>query len=428
MWKALRNAMKIPEVRDRVIFTFLMLLVFRLGIYVPVPGVNIKAWGEALSKQGTGLAGGVLSFYDVFTGGAFSRFSVFSMSVTPYINASIIMQLLASIIPSLKELLKEGEQGRKKFQHYTKNLTLGLAALQSFVVSFGLARSYQGIIAVNTWLFSFVSTVSLVAGTMFLLWIGDRITEKGIGNGVSIMIFAGIVSRYPAYFRTAVLGNLNIFGWIFLVAVAIFMIVAIIYVQQAERRIKIEYATRMVGRRIYGGTSTHLPIKVNHSGVIPIIFAWAIVSIPEAIAQITGAQWAIKLFGMQNPLMIIVYALLIFFFTYFYSVVVIDPKDISENIKRYGGFIPGIRAGKPTEEYITYVLNRVTFLGAIFLVGISLLPYLVEGITRVNIWLGGTSALIAVGVALDIAQQLEAHLIMRNYEGFVKKGKIAGRK
>ncbi|MEJ5257123.1 MAG: preprotein translocase subunit SecY [Fervidobacterium sp.] len=428
MWKALRNAMKIPEVRDRVIFTFLMLLVFRLGIYVPVPGVNIKAWGEALSKQGTGLAGGVLSFYDVFTGGAFSRFSVFSMSVTPYINASIIMQLLASIIPALKELLKEGEEGRKKFQHYTKNLTLGLAALQSFVVSFGLARSYQGIIAVNAWLFSFVSTVSLVAGTMFLLWIGDRITEKGIGNGVSIMIFAGIVSRYPAYFRTAVLGNLNIFGWIFLVAVAIFMIIAIIYVQQAERRIKIEYATRMVGRRIYGGTSTHLPIKVNHSGVIPIIFAWAIVSIPEAIAQITGAQWAIKLFGMQNPLMIVVYALLIFFFTYFYSVVVIDPKDISENIKRYGGFIPGIRAGKPTEEYITYVLNRVTFLGAIFLVGISLLPYLVEGITRVNIWLGGTSALIAVGVALDIAQQLEAHLIMRNYEGFVKKGKIAGRK
>ncbi len=428
MWKALRNAMKIPEVRDRVIFTFLMLLVFRLGIYVPVPGVNIKAWGEALSKQGTGLAGGVLSFYDVFTGGAFSRFSVFSMSVTPYINASIIMQLLASIIPSLKELLKEGEEGRKKFQHYTKNLTLGLAALQSFVVSFGLARSYQGIIAINTWLFSFVSTVSLVAGTMFLLWIGDRITEKGIGNGVSIMIFAGIVSRYPAYFRTAVLGNLNIFGWIFLVAIAIFMIVAIIYVQQAERRIKIEYATRMVGRRIYGGTSTYLPIKVNHSGVIPIIFAWAIVSIPEAIAQITGAQWAIKLFSMQSPFMMIIYALLIFFFTYFYSVVVIDPKDISENIKRYGGFIPGIRAGKPTEEYITYVLNRVTFVGAIFLVGISLLPYLVEGITRVNIWLGGTSALIAVGVALDIAQQIEAHLIMRNYEGFVKKGKIAGRR
>lgn len=428
MWKALQNALKIPEVRDRIIFTFLMLLVFRLGIYVPVPGVNIKAWGEALSRQGGGLTSGVLSFYDVFTGGAFSRFSVFSMSVTPYINSSIILQLLASVIPALKNMLKEGEEGRKKYQRYTKNLTMGLAALQSFVISFGLARSYQGIIAINQWLFSIVSTISLVAGTMFLLWIGDRITEKGIGNGISIMIFAGIVSRYPAYLRSAVLGNLNIFEWIFVAIVGMFMVIAIIYVQQAERRIKIEYATRMVGRRVYGGTSTYLPIKVNHSGVIPIIFAWAIVSIPEAIAQLTGAQWAIKVFNTQGPLMIILYALLIFFFTYFYSVVVIDPKDMADNIKRYGGFIPGIRAGKPTEDYISFVVNRVTFLGAIFLVGISLLPYLIQGVTGANLGIGGTSALIAVGVALDIAQQLEAHLIMRNYEGFVKKGKMGGRK
>ncbi|HCI29796.1 MAG TPA: preprotein translocase subunit SecY [Fervidobacterium sp.] len=428
MWKALQNALKIPEVRDRIIFTFLMLLVFRLGIYVPVPGVNIKAWGEALSRQGGGLTSGVLSFYDVFTGGAFSRFSVFSMSVTPYINSSIILQLLSSVIPALKNMLKEGEEGRKKYQRYTKNLTIGLAALQSFVISFGLARSYQGIIAINQWLFSIVSTISLVAGTMFLLWIGDRITEKGIGNGISIMIFAGIISRYPAYLRSAVLGNLNIFEWIFVAVVGMFMVIAIIYVQQAERRIKIEYATRMVGRRVYGGTSTYLPIKVNHSGVIPIIFAWAIVSIPEAIAQLTGAQWAIKVFNTQGPLMIILYALLIFFFTYFYSVVVIDPKDMADNIKRYGGFIPGIRAGKPTEDYISFVVNRVTFLGAIFLVGISLLPYLIQGVTGANLGIGGTSALIAVGVALDIAQQLEAHLIMRNYEGFVKKGKISGRK
>lgn len=291
-----------------------------------------------------------------------------------------------------------------------------------------MARSYQGIIAINQWLFSIVSTISLVAGTMFLLWIGDRITEKGIGNGISIMIFAGIISRYPAYLRSAVLGNLNIFEWIFVAVVGMFMVIAIIYVQQAERRIKIEYATRMVGRRVYGGTSTYLPIKVNHSGVIPIIFAWAIVSIPEAIAQLTGAQWAIKVFNTQGPLMIILYALLIFFFTYFYSVVVIDPKDMADNIKRYGGFIPGIRAGKPTEDYISFVVNRVTFLGAIFLVGISLLPYLIQGVTGANLGIGGTSALIAVGVALDIAQQLEAHLIMRNYEGFVKKGKISGRK
>ncbi len=426
MWKALKNAMQIPEVRDRVIFTFLMLLVFRLGIYVPVPGINIKAWGAALSNQNVGA--GVLSFYDVFTGGAFSRFSVFSMSVTPYINASIILQLLASIIPSLKELLKEGEEGRKKFQSYTMKLTLGLAAIQSFVVSLGLSRGYSNVLTINPWFFTFVATVSLVAGTMFLLWIGDRITEKGIGNGVSMLIFAGIVSRYPSYFRVAVLGNLNIFGWIFMIAVAIGMVVAIIYVQQGERRIKVEYATRVVGRRIYGGTSTYIPIKVNHSGVIPIIFAWAIISIPEAIAQIIGNQTLIKIFSTTSPWMITLYALLIFFFTYFYSVVVIDPKDISENIKRYGGFIPGVRPGRPTEQYITTILNRVTFIGAIFLVGISLLPYIVEGLTRVNIWLGGTSALIAVGVALDIAQQMEAHLIMRNYEGFIKKGKITGRR
>ncbi len=426
MWKALKNAMQIPEVRDRVIFTFLMLLVFRLGIYVPVPGINIRAWGAALSNQNVGA--GVLSFYDVFTGGAFSRFSVFSMSVTPYINASIVLQLLASIIPSLKELLKEGEEGRKKFQSYTMKLTLGLAALQSFVVSLGLSRGYSNVLTINPWFFTFVATVSLVAGTMFLLWIGDRITEKGIGNGVSMLIFSGIVSRYPSYFRVAVLGNLNIFGWIFMIAVAVGMVVAIIFVQQGERRIKVEYATRVVGRRIYGGTSTYIPIKVNHSGVIPIIFAWAIISIPEAIAQIIGNQTLIKIFSTTSLWMITLYAFLIFFFTYFYSVVVIDPKDISENIKRYGGFIPGVRPGRPTEQYITTILNRVTFIGAIFLVGISLLPYIVEGLTRVNIWLGGTSALIAVGVALDIAQQMEAHLIMRNYEGFIKKGKITGRR
>ncbi|HQI08863.1 MAG TPA: preprotein translocase subunit SecY [Fervidobacterium sp.] len=428
MWKALQNAIKIPEVRDRIIFTFLMLLVFRLGIYIPVPGINIKAWGEALAQQGGGLTSGVLSFYDVFTGGAFSRFSVFSMSVTPYINASIILQLLASVVPSLKKMLQEGEEGRKKYQRYTKYLTIGLAALQSFVVSFGLSQSYQGVIAINAWLFSIVSTITLVAGTMFLLWIGDRITERGIGNGISIMIFAGIVSRYPSYLRYAVLGNLNILQWIFVAAVGMFMVVAIIYVQQAERRIKVEYATRMVGRRVYGGTSTYLPIKVNHSGVIPIIFAWAIISIPEAIAQITQAEWAVKAFNTNSPWMITLYAVMIFFFTYFYSVVVIDPKDMADNIKRYGGFIPGIRAGKPTEDYITFVVNRVTFLGAIFLVGISLLPYLIQGVTGANLGIGGTSALIAVGVALDVAQQLEAHLIMRNYEGFVKKGKISGRR
>ncbi|ABR30834.1 preprotein translocase subunit SecY [Thermosipho melanesiensis] len=428
MWKALRNALKIPELRDRIVFTLLMLIVFRLGIYIPVPGVNLKAWGTAFSQMGTGAAGGLLSFYDVFTGGAFRRFSIFAMSVTPYINASIILQLLSSVIPSLKELLKEGEEGRKKFQRITRNLTVILGALQGFVVSFGLARSFENVLVIPLWTFTLLSTITLLAGTMFLLWIGDRITEKGIGNGISVLIFAGIVARYPAYFRTAVLGGLNIFEWIFLLGVMFLMVIGIIYVQQAERRIVVQYASRMVGRRIYGGTSTHIPIKVNHSGVIPIIFGWAIVSIPVGIAQFTNSQTLKSLFSMTSPLIITIYAVLIFFFTYFYSVVVFDPKDIAQNIKSYGGYIPGIRPGKPTEQYITRVLNRITFVGALFLVIIALVPYLVQGVTGVSIWLGGTSALIAVGVALDIAQQMEAHLIMRNYEGFVKKGKLPGRR
>ncbi|ANQ53899.1 preprotein translocase subunit SecY [Thermosipho affectus] len=428
MWKALKNAFKIPELRDRIIFTLLMLIVFRLGIYIPVPGVNLKAWGVAFSQMGTGAAGGLMSFYDVFTGGAFRRFSIFAMSVTPYINASIILQLLSSVIPSLKELLKEGEEGRKKFQRITRNLTVILGALQGFVVSFGLARSFENVLVIPLWTFTLLSTMTLLAGTMFLLWIGDRITEKGIGNGISVLIFAGIVARYPAYFRTAVLGGLNIFEWIFLLGVMFLMVIGIIYVQQAERRIVVQYASRMVGRRIYGGTSTHIPIKVNHSGVIPIIFGWAIVSIPVGIAQFTSSETLKSLFSMTSPLVITIYAVLIFFFTYFYSVVVFDPKDIAQNIKSYGGYIPGIRPGKPTEQYITRVLNRITFVGALFLVAIALVPYLVQGVTGVSIWLGGTSALIAVGVALDIAQQMEAHLIMRNYEGFVKKGKLPGRR
>jgi len=428
MWKALKNAFRIPELRDRIVFTLLMLIVFRLGIYVPVPGVNLKAWGAAFSQMGTGSAGGLLSFYDVFTGGAFRSFSIFALSVTPYINASIILQLLSSVIPSLKEMLKEGEEGRKKFQRITRNLTVLLGAIQAFVISFGLARGFENILVIPLWTFVFLATVSLLAGTMFLLWIGDRITEKGIGNGISVLIFAGIVARYPTYFRTAVLGGLNIFEWIFLLGVMFLMVIGIIYVQQAERRIMVQYASRMVGRRIYGGTSTHIPIKVNHSGVIPIIFGWAIVSIPVGIAQLTNSETAKSLFSMTSPLVITIYAVLIFFFTYFYSVVVFDPKDISQNIKSYGGYIPGIRPGKPTEQYITRVLNRITFVGALFLVAIALVPYLVQGVTGVNIWLGGTSALIAVGVALDIAQQMEAHLIMRNYEGFVKKGKLPGRR
>jgi len=430
MWKALRNAFKIPELRERIIFTLLALIVFRLGIYIPIPGINLEAWGEVFKKFGEGAAGGIISFYDVFTGGALRNFSIFAMSVTPYINAAIILQLLSSVIPSIKEMLREGEEGRKKFARYTRNLTVVLAAFQAFIISFGLVRQNPDILSMGVSMGSFLimATVSLVAGTMFLLWLGERITEKGIGNGISVLIFAGIVARYPTYFGRAVIGGLNVLEWAFLIAIALITVVGIIFVQQAERRVSIQYAHRVSGRRIYGGASTYIPIRVNQGGVIPIIFASAIVSLPAAVAQMMKSETLSRLFGTRSPLYLTVYGLLVFFFTYFYSVVVFDPHDVAQNIQKYGGYIPGIRPGRSTELYLQRVINRVTFLGAVFLVVIALLPYVVQGIIRVNIWLGGTSALIAVGVALDIVQQMEAHLIMRHYEGFLKKGRIKGRR
>jgi len=431
MWQAFKNAFKIPELRDRIIFTFLALIVFRMGIYIPVPGLNLEAWGEIFRRiaETAGVAG-ILSFYDVFTGGALSQFSVFTMSVTPYITASIILQLLASVMPSLKEMLREGEEGRRKFAKYTRRLTLLIGGFQAFFVSFSLARSNPDMIApgVNVLQFTILSTISMLAGTMFLLWLGERITEKGIGNGISILIFAGIVARYPSYIRQAYLGGLNLLEWIFLIAVALITIFGIILVQQAERRVTIQYARRVTGRRVYGGASTYLPIKVNQGGVIPIIFASAIVSIPSAIASITNSGTLQNLFKAGGFLYLLVYGLLVFFFTYFYSVVIFDPKEISENIQKYGGYIPGLRPGRSTEQYLHRVLNRVTFIGGVFLVVIALLPYLIQGAIKVNVWIGGTSALIAVGVALDIIQQMETHMVMRHYEGFIKKGRIRGRR
>ena len=430
MWQAFRNAFKIPELRERILFTFLMLAIFRLGIYVPIPGINLEAWTELFKGFGGGAAGGIVSFYDVFVGGALRRFSVFTLSVTPYINAAIILQLLSAVIPSLKEMLREGEEGRKKFAYYTRNLTVALAFFQAFVIIFALSADQRIIAAqMNRFTFVFLGTLSLVAGTMFLLWIGELITQKGIGNGVSVLIFAGIVARYPAYFAEAIVKSLNFIGWIFLIGIWLFTIVAIVYVQQAERRIQIQYAHRVAGRRVYGGASTFIPIKVNHSGVIPIIFAAAIVSIPSAIARMTNSQTLSNLFGSGSPLYLTIYALLVFFFTYFYSVVIFDPHDMADNLRKYGGYIPGIRPGKPTEQYFHNVLNRVTFIGAVFLVVIAILPYLVQYVINARyIWIGGTSALIAVGVALDIAQQMEAHLMMHHYEGFIKKGKLRGRR
>ena len=425
MANAFRNIFKIPELRDRVIFTLLALIAFRVGIYIPIPGINVEAWQGALGGAQSGVAGGFIGFFDVFAGGALQNFSIFVMSVTPYINASIILQLLSSVLPSLKEMMKEGEAGKKKFASLTRKLTLAIGGVQGLMLSIA-AANYSAKALPNV-IFVVLSTVSIMAGTMFLLWLGEMITEKGIGNGISVLIFAGIVSRYPSYAAQAFVGMTPI-EWILLLAVVIIIVVATVAVQTSERRINIQYAKRVVGNKMYGGSSTYIPVKVNGGGVIPVIFASAIMTLPNLISEMTQNTVDDRLFGIGAPLYLALYGLLVFFFTYFYSSVVLDPNDVANNVRSYGGFIPGIRPGKPTQRYIRNVMNRVTFIGALFLVVIALLPYIIRSGAGVNIWIGGTSTLIAVGVALDILQQMEQHMIARQYEGFMKKGKLRGRR
>ncbi|HNR79949.1 MAG TPA: preprotein translocase subunit SecY [Mesotoga infera] len=433
MWNALKNAFKIPELRDRILFTFLALAVFRLGVYIPIPGINIQAWATYFGTLSQGGAGGFIGFFDVFTGGAVEQFSIFLMSVTPYINAQIMLQLLTAVVPSLKEMLKEGEEGKKKYARYTRYLTIGLAGLQGFLISFGLSSNGAIMALPSRFLFVILATTTLIGGTMFLLWLGERITEKGIGNGISVLIFGGIVARYPASIAEIVV-SLSPLQWAILLAIALFTVVAVIYVQMGERRIEVQYARRVTGRRVYGGVSTHIPIKVNQGGVIPIIFSSAIMMLPQFIATAfpvgsSGRSIMETLFAQTSPLYILLYGGMVFFFTFFYSSLVFDVREVSDNIKNYGGYIPGIRPGFSTQQYIQRVLNRVVFMGAVFLVVIALLPLVMGGVFGIRgLAIGGTSTLIAVGVAIDILQQMETHLMVRHYEGFVKKGKLRGRR
>ncbi|HOO74030.1 MAG TPA: preprotein translocase subunit SecY [Tepiditoga sp.] len=426
MTTAFKNIFRIPELRDRVIFTLLALIGFRIGIYIPIPGMDMNAWQGVLDSIKTGATGGFINFFDVFAGGALSKYSIFVLSVTPYINASIILSLLGSVIPSLKEMQKEGESGRKKFSKITRQITLGLALIQGLFISIGVAGSRVATLPMPV--FVLLSTLSIIAGTMFLLWLGEMITEKGIGNGISVLIFAGIVSRYPGYIASALVGQLSVLEWVLLLVIVIITVIAVVAVQTAERRVNVQYAKRVVGNKMYGGQSTYIPIKVNGGGVMPIIFASALMTLPSLISGFTKWTWDDSLFKIGSWFYLIVYALLVFFFTYFYSSIVMNPEEVADNIKNYGGFIPGIRPGAPTTKYITSAMSRVTFIGAVFLVVISILPYVVRSASDVGIWIGGTSALISVGVALDIVQQMESHMIVRQYEGFMKKGKLRGRR
>jgi preprotein translocase subunit SecY len=418
VFNTLRNAWKIPDLRNKMLFTLLMLVVFRVGTFISVPGMQMDAIKQLVEK------GGLLGFFDVVSGGAFKNFSIFTMSITPYINASIIMQLLTIAIPSLEALSKEGEDGRRKIAQYVRYATVVLALVQGIAISYGL-RFY--LVERNFWTYAIVA-LSLTAGTAFLMWLGELINDKGIGNGISLLIFAGIVSRIPSGLNklyTAYLDRtVNVITLLLFAIVAVLIIMAVVYVQEGQRRIPVQYAKRVVGRKMYGGQSTHIPLKVNQAGVIPVIFAMSLISFPTQIASFFPGSsfygFMTKYFDWGTIGHGILYAILIIGFTYFYTAVTFNPVEVSNNIKKYGGFIPGIRPGKPTSDFIMKSLNRITLVGAIFLALIAIIPIFLLKIVNIPVYFGSTSLLIVVGVALDFVKQVEAHMIMRNYQGFLK--------
>jgi len=413
----LKSAWKTDELRKKIIFTLMMFFIFRIGAHIPVPGVNSDALKGLLEQN-------IFGFIDVVSGGAFKKFTVFAMGIMPYINASIIMQLLTVVVPYFERLAKEGQEGRKKMVQYTRYGTVILGFLQAVGMSLYLRNALE-----TPNFFSYaVIAITLTAGTAFLMWMGELITEKGIGNGISLIIFAGIVSRLPAGINTIYQylkqGETNIFSVLLFLVIAVVIIAGVVGMHEGQRRIPVQYAKRVVGRKVYGGQSTHIPLKVNQAGVIPVIFAMSILMFPTTIAGFFPnngvAAWILRVLSPQHGFYMFIYALLILFFTYFYTAVTFNPRDVAENMQKYGGFIPGLRPGKPTADYIDRVLTRITLAGAIFLAFIALLPNLVMALTGLNLYFGGTSLLIVVGVALETMKQMESHLLMRHYQGFMK--------
>ena len=429
MLQTLRNAWKIPDLRKRILYTILLLVVFRFGSVIPVPWVDVNALqGWLASGQGSTL----FDLLDTFSGGAFSQATIFAMSISPYINSSIIMQLLCVAIPYLERLSKEGEEGRTKITKYTRYLTVILAAVQAYglYVTLHNQGAIMSVPKVPGWLVGFTIVLAFTAGTAFLMWLGEQITGKGIGNGISMLIFAGIVSRVPVMIETAWNGFIPTGKWYMFVALGIYTILSIMFViliNQGERRIPVQYAKRVVGRKMYGGQSSNIPIKVAMAGVIPIIFAMSIMSFPGTLAQLFGKSDGILVkitnFITGGAIYPILYFLLIVGFTYFYTSITFNPIEVSNNIKSNNGMIPGIRPGKPTTEYIAKVLSRLTFIGAICLGVIAVLPIVLSSFLAANLSalsLTGTSLLIVVGVALETVREIESQMIMRHYKGFLE--------
>jgi preprotein translocase subunit SecY len=424
------NIFKIPELKKRIFYTLALLVVYRIGVHVPVPGIDAVALAEIFNRA----KGTILGIFNMFSGGALERLSVFALGIMPYISASIILQLMTVVIPHLERLKKEGEAGRKKITQYTRYGTVILSIIQGFGISVGLER--MGAVIDPGWGFRLMSVITLTAGTAFIMWLGEQITERGIGNGISLIIFAGIVARMPTAiantFRLVTTGAMGIFPIVLLCLLMVVTVAAIIFVEQGQRRIPVQYAKRVVGRRIYGGQSTHLPLKINSSGVIPPIFASSIMMFPATISSFITVPWIQDLVSKLRPgnaVYELCYVGLIFFFCYFYTAVTFNPVDVADNMKRQGGYIPGIRPGKRTADYIDKVLTRITLGGAVYVSVVCVLPSLL--ITRFNVpfYFGGTALLIVVGVAIDTIAQMESHMLTRHYEGFLRKSgaRVKGR-
>ena len=430
-----QNASRVPELRRRILFTFGMLAVYRVGVAIPTPGID----GQALAAFFEQARNTMLGLVNMFSGGALERFSIFALGIMPYISSSIILQLLTVVFPYLEKLSKEGELGRRKITQYTRYGTIVLSVIQGTFISMGLERIQApgggSVVFHPGWSFRAMTVITLTSGTAFIMWLGEQITERGIGNGISLIIFAGIVANFPSaaittyqFFKE---GEMSLFLIIFLLAFMIGVIGFIIFMERAARRIPVQYAKRVVGRKMYGGQTSHLPLKINPTGVIPPIFASSILIFPATIAQFIEHPYARLISDHLVPGTLvydIVYIGLIVFFCYFYTAVTFNPVDVADNMKKYGGYVPGIRPGQRTAEYIDRILTRLTLSGAVYISLVCILPTLLIRQVNVPFYFGGTALLIVVGVALDTVAQMETHLLTRNYEGFMKRGRIRGRK
>jgi preprotein translocase subunit SecY len=424
MLSTLKDAWKIPDIRKKINFTLLMLLIFRLGANIPVPYMN----KEAIRSIFESSQGGILQFLDLMAGGTFSNFSIFATNIYPYITASIVIQLLTIAIPKLEELAKEGAEGKKKITRYTRYLAVVLAGIQAVGYTLGL---FKGALETNSNLQKVIVVISLIAGTTLLIWIGELITEKGIGNGISLLIYVGIISRLPAelikMFKLVGLGELNVLKVLAFGVVALLIIAVVVALQEGERKIPVQYAKRVVGRKMYGGQSTHIPIKVLMAGVLPVIFASSLLALPQTITLFTEggvSDWITKFLTPQGSVGIWIYSIfnviLIMFFTYFYTAIQFNTVEYSKNLQQNGGFIPGIRPGRPTSDFLNRVVTRITFIGGLALAVLALLPIILSGVFNMKVNFGGTAIIIVVGVALETVKQIESQMVMRHYKGFLK--------